>query len=318
MPGYGHSSDCTCGWCSGGNRGSRSYGPSLPAVGTKSSWKCDDFCRSTSCPNCKETVYFVRYNGGSVWFDSLGKPWPKHACFPQDAGGVRLHTRLAEPVEQGTRLFGVVTATEVTRLGEAGRIAFRCSDGREVEGEYETTLDFTQLPGSLVVLNEREPGQFAFQRVSPESAGVEAYDCPKLGQPVIYDPRQQRGVGGLDTRVWLCNDARLADHRTFHIWRLVGHLDGLTAARLIGEYMRQVTRPTGTGMGGRILMGWENGQFFRTSTVEVSIFRGTPYEREFVLHAALSAKQIDDWVQTVEALLAPRRPDAGWSGWAPG
>jgi hypothetical protein len=26
-------------------------------------------------------VYFVRHNGGSVWFDSLGWPWEKHPCF---------------------------------------------------------------------------------------------------------------------------------------------------------------------------------------------------------------------------------------------
>jgi hypothetical protein len=26
-------------------------------------------------------VFFVRYNGGSVWLDALGVPWPKHACY---------------------------------------------------------------------------------------------------------------------------------------------------------------------------------------------------------------------------------------------
>jgi hypothetical protein len=26
-------------------------------------------------------VYFVRHNGGAVWFDQLGDPWWKHACF---------------------------------------------------------------------------------------------------------------------------------------------------------------------------------------------------------------------------------------------
>src|SRR5438046_2499546 len=41
----------------------------------------DDFCRPTKCPKCGAPVFFVRHNGGSVWFDRLGKPWPKHGCF---------------------------------------------------------------------------------------------------------------------------------------------------------------------------------------------------------------------------------------------
>lgn len=38
-------------------------------------------CYSTKCPECGEEIFFVRYNGGSVWFDELGAPWPKHPCF---------------------------------------------------------------------------------------------------------------------------------------------------------------------------------------------------------------------------------------------
>lgn len=33
------------------------------------------------CPVCKEEVFFYRSpNGGSVFFDELGPPWPKHPC----------------------------------------------------------------------------------------------------------------------------------------------------------------------------------------------------------------------------------------------
>lgn len=41
----------------------------------------EDVCHPTSCPKCSVRVYFVRHNGGSVWFDDLGQPWPKHGCF---------------------------------------------------------------------------------------------------------------------------------------------------------------------------------------------------------------------------------------------
>jgi hypothetical protein len=44
-----------------------------------------DRCVFTYCPKCEGEVYFVRHNGGSVWFDSLGRPWPKHGCFDDSA-----------------------------------------------------------------------------------------------------------------------------------------------------------------------------------------------------------------------------------------
>ena len=41
-----------------------------------------DCCRRTLCPRCRlHYVFFVRHNGGSIWFDYLGPPWPQHACF---------------------------------------------------------------------------------------------------------------------------------------------------------------------------------------------------------------------------------------------
>ena len=46
-------------------------------------WKYQDFTRSTRCPKCGQDVFFIRHNGGSVWVDELGWPWPKHGCFDE-------------------------------------------------------------------------------------------------------------------------------------------------------------------------------------------------------------------------------------------
>jgi hypothetical protein len=33
------------------------------------------------CPECCQGVYFIKTeNGGSIYFDELGPPWPKHVC----------------------------------------------------------------------------------------------------------------------------------------------------------------------------------------------------------------------------------------------
>ena len=47
----------------------------------------------TKCPKCGGAVIFLRSNGGSVWLESLGWPWPKHPCFEYDAA-----TRSKNPI----------------------------------------------------------------------------------------------------------------------------------------------------------------------------------------------------------------------------
>ena len=59
------------GWCEG----------SLSAHVKSSTTHYDrDFCRPTKCPQCKSDVFFIRHNGGSVYVDELGWPWPRHLC----------------------------------------------------------------------------------------------------------------------------------------------------------------------------------------------------------------------------------------------
>lgn len=46
-------------------------------------------CHQTSCPVCGKAVFFVRHNGGAVWFDELGQPWDKHSCFIETESATR-------------------------------------------------------------------------------------------------------------------------------------------------------------------------------------------------------------------------------------
>ena len=51
-----------------------------------------DVCHATVCRDCKQKVFFVRHNGGSVWFDPpLGHPWPKHDCPSKTRTQSRIH-----------------------------------------------------------------------------------------------------------------------------------------------------------------------------------------------------------------------------------
>src|SRR5947209_2664214 len=85
---------CCCGF-GGGYKGSR-FAPASTL---------DNVCWETRCPICKAVVYFVRHNGGSVWFDQLGKPWPKHPCM--DRGGCYLNYGTSQ-LPRDARLVGPV------------------------------------------------------------------------------------------------------------------------------------------------------------------------------------------------------------------
>lgn len=90
---WNHSPGCNCGWGGGGGWSSNSWagmgngGYVSSVYNAESSYTLDssDFCRETSCPRCGSSVYFIRHNGGSVWVDHLGWPWPKHSCFADEA-----------------------------------------------------------------------------------------------------------------------------------------------------------------------------------------------------------------------------------------
>lgn len=83
MTGHNHYADCTCGWCVGsGGGGARStvfgHAPSWPGSKADERSYTDPNAR---CPVCRQAVFFYRSpNGGRVFFDELGPPWPKHPC----------------------------------------------------------------------------------------------------------------------------------------------------------------------------------------------------------------------------------------------
>jgi hypothetical protein len=198
VPGHNHYSWCACGWCSGGwgGGGSRPYvaAPPVWAAGTRTSWDAGDFCRSTNCPICGASVYFVRHNGGSVWFDELGPPWPKHVCFDDDYTAQRLRTALADATRGPvSKVFGVVSETEVVVPGESGRIAVSCSDGSLAENDFNTDWDLVSLAGALVLIarQDAQTGGYELRRVS--SSSYNGWRCPPTlasGARLVFEGRQ--------------------------------------------------------------------------------------------------------------------------------
>jgi hypothetical protein len=83
---WNHSLGCTCGWGGEGHLGGGGYG----GYGwvASSTWGGGTSLDSPNahCPRCQDPVYFVRpLNGGALWLDEMGPPWPKHPCMDDAA-----------------------------------------------------------------------------------------------------------------------------------------------------------------------------------------------------------------------------------------
>lgn len=74
--GFGHAPDCDCGW------GGEFYGNEGFRYSLRHWQKTESHTNPNArCPNCGAKVYFYRSpDGGSVFFEELGSPWPKHEC----------------------------------------------------------------------------------------------------------------------------------------------------------------------------------------------------------------------------------------------
>lgn len=77
--GHNHAPDCDCDFR--GGHGRTSLTPLWPYPWFRNPSPDQP---NGKCPVCRKPVFFVRpQNGGSVYFDSLGPPWPKHPCMVQ-------------------------------------------------------------------------------------------------------------------------------------------------------------------------------------------------------------------------------------------
>ena len=206
MPGHNHYSSCTCGWCSGGGGGGRSISVAvapepLPAAGTRSTWECDGFCRPTRCPLCGAQVYFVRHNGGSVWFDDLGPPWPKHGCFEEEILSIRLREVLAaESGRTANPVFGVITETVVIDPGNSGRIVAKCSDDAVVDDIFQTEWNLPKCAGALILISRIKADRFNVHRISDY-------------YPTLWRPKLRLSVGA---RIVFQNRAYLWDGQEWY------------------------------------------------------------------------------------------------------
>lgn len=87
---HNHHPKCNCGWGGGNNSSFGSYSKFYRTEKVNYSYKVLEIFPTSKfsltipnalCPECGARVFFYQnYYGSRVFFDSLGKPWPKHPC----------------------------------------------------------------------------------------------------------------------------------------------------------------------------------------------------------------------------------------------
>jgi hypothetical protein len=148
-------------------------------------WPTEDFTRETACPVCGASVFFVRHNGGSVWFDNLGWPWPKHPCMDSDW----------EPRFAGltTPQLGVIAQLNRSDVDPAPLIEIEFLDGTRGSVKILDTWPGDALLGALVFISQdaqvlrpcRGGRDIRFTRFRPEPiASREWYKCPRCAAHV--------------------------------------------------------------------------------------------------------------------------------------
>ena len=158
------------GGCSGGGGfgGDPSAGADKRRPGNYLWGTNESYAAPSTCPKCGADVYFVRHNGGSVWFDSLGWPWPKHPCFDREVepgwfGYLREHNPAFRPSASGGKakkyryFVGVVVKVVQVRANGAMSIglAIEGSNGKRMCISVPSDRAMHDYLDAVVVVNRK-------------------------------------------------------------------------------------------------------------------------------------------------------------------
>jgi hypothetical protein len=102
---WNHALSCRCGWGGLGHLGrpagaGHAFAPDV-VFKTYRELLRGSTIPNARCPVCRQSVFFYQSpNGGRVFFDDLGPPWPKHPC-TSSSYTASVFSRIATPLSAG-------------------------------------------------------------------------------------------------------------------------------------------------------------------------------------------------------------------------
>ncbi len=216
---HNHPPDCTCGWGGEGHLGlgGGKYGATGFSTRTYTfSERFKDICYPTRCPikGC-EPVWFIRHNGGSVWVDELGWPWPKHACFDESShhDSYACIALLANS-QTGLTSPNLALLNRISHIGspQGPKLQIGCLDGSLIVALGVPDLDYHQLLGELVILSQ-EAGLVRHSKFGDFPITI-LPDAKFEEDPFVYHFHRDTE---LQTKCPLCNGYFYEDEREEHM-----------------------------------------------------------------------------------------------------
>ena len=134
-----------------------SYSTPAPRISRAGGWRERDFTRPTHCPKCGDDVFFIRHNGGSVWVDELGCPWPKHGCFDKPTEPTQMFSKWTAKSSRFTNpKLGIITELQ-EKVGLAEMIIeIRFTDSSRASLILRFTPPRSSLLGALVIVSTED------------------------------------------------------------------------------------------------------------------------------------------------------------------
>jgi hypothetical protein len=194
---HNHPPGCTCGFGGDGHLGSGDWQWSFQHSigGTPAHWihddarffDCGSWLEPSPCPRCGALVFFVRHNGGSMYFDELGWPWPKHACFDED----EVAEWVAATRAQNDQL--AVVRRVLPRDDGKARLQLRRLGGSDTEAEYVHVPHASSWAGRVVLVRPIDGGGHTLLAAPLPRTVAEAWDtvatklceCPGCDRRVV-------------------------------------------------------------------------------------------------------------------------------------
>lgn len=206
---WNHAPGCNCGW------GDSWYG-SKPAHRARAYFTFESFVNPRSrCPICDASVYFYQSpEGGKVYFDELGPPWPKHPCTDTGVGSTQItkpSTTTTAPTRprwqvEGWSPFLVASVVDYSpnlwringALGDESVELFILKSGMPSQID---TREFIEL--AAIQCKAGRPGQFRMSILGPTLRPIEVVvyvssldaDSPLSGSRPSPMPRRVRDYG---------------------------------------------------------------------------------------------------------------------------
>jgi hypothetical protein len=237
---WNHPLDCDCGF--GGDTGGYiPYAPPNASVQRADGkiWRKARLVEpNAKCPVCSDPVFFIETeNGGRVFFDELGPPWPKHPCTDnRDTSGYSIiSSNSPTPQTQRTLAEGwhLLSDWEIKHSQESVSIYGRCQKLNEYLIRDLILPPNTVINGPIVIQKSDIPDCFEMEAVC-HRAGDQSVFTQRFvlfrsfrGRPKVWeqalagDGEAANDIGWNYSLFWQDNNGEIPDdHKQYVDWNI--------------------------------------------------------------------------------------------------